>query len=109
MAGFDTDDEVIAALEAHRVPCSKVLSPADFAHQPHLVERGVVRTVADPVAGPVDVPGFPLVFDGDRPQVDEPAPMLGEHNREVLTGLLGWSDGRVDALEATGVLQSKPR
>jgi crotonobetainyl-CoA:carnitine CoA-transferase CaiB-like acyl-CoA transferase len=109
MAGFDTDDDVIAALEAHRVPCSKVLSPAEFADQPHLVERGMIRSVDDPVAGPVTIPGFPLAFDGERPQLDTPAPLLGEHNRSVLTGLLGWDDDRVDALETAGVLQSKPR
>jgi len=109
MAGFDTDDAVIAALEAHRVPCSKVLSPADFAAQPHLLERGMIRTVEDPVAGPVTIPGFPLAFDDERPQLDTPAPLLGQHNRSVLTGLLGWDDDRVDALETAGILQSKPR
>ena len=109
MATFDTDDDVIAALEAHRVPCSKVLSPAELADQPHLLERGMIRSVDDPVAGPVTIPGFPLAFGGERPQLDTPAPLLGEHNRAVLTGLLGWSGDRVDELERAGVLQSKPR
>ena len=109
MAGFDTDDEVVAALETHRVPCSKVLSPAEFRDQPHLVERGMIRTVEDRIAGPVDVPGFPLAFDDRRPAPDADAPLLGEHNRSVLTGLLGYDDERVDALEAAGVLASKPR
>lgn len=109
MAGFDSDDAVIAELEAHRVPCSKVLSPAEFADQPHLVERGMIRTVEDRVAGPVDVPGFPLAFDDVRPAPDGDAPLLGEHNRSVLTGLLGYADERIDELEASGVLASKPR
>ncbi len=109
MAGFDTDDDVIAALDAHRVPCSKVLSPAEFRDQPHLVERGMIRTVDDRIAGPVDVPGFPLAFDDQRPAPDTGAPLLGEHNRSVLTGLLGYDDERIDALEAAGVLASKPR
>ena len=109
MAGFATDVEVLSVLEAHRVPCSAVLSPAEFVDQPQLVERGMIRTVDDPIAGPVTVPGFPIVFDGERPAAVGPAPLLGEHNRSVLTGLLGWADERVDALEAAGVLQSKPR
>lgn len=109
MAGFATDDEVIAALEAERVPCSKVLSPAEFADQPHLVERGMIRQVDDPVAGVVTVPGFPLAFDGARPAIEAPAPTLGQHNRSVLTGLLGWDGQQVDALESAGVLASKPR
>ena len=109
MAGFDTDDDVVAVLDQHRVPCSKVLSPAEFADQPHLVERGMIRQVDDPVAGRVTVPGFPLAFDGDRPSADTPAPLLGEHNRAVLHDLLGMDDGELDRLEATGILASKPR
>jgi hypothetical protein len=34
--------------------------------------------------------------------------MLGEHNREVLMEVLGKDAATVDALEAKGVLQSKP-
>ena len=109
MAGFPTDDDVITALEVERVPCSKVLSPAELADQPHLVERGMIRQVVDPVAGPVTVPGFPLAFDGARPAVDAPAPLLGEHNRELLRELLDLADADIDALERDGVLASKPR
>ncbi len=109
MATFERDDDIIAALDAQRVPCSKVLSPAEFVDQPHLVERGMIREVVDPIAGPVTIPGFPLAFDGDRPSADGPAPTLGQHNRTVLRDLLGRSDEQVDALEASGVLAAKPR
>ena len=109
MAGFGTDDDVIAALEAERVPCSKVLSPAEFVDQPHLIERGMIREVVDPVAGPVTIPGFPLAFDDQRPAADGPAPTLGQHNESVLRDLLGYDDDRIAALESAGVLASKPR
>lgn len=109
MATFATDDEIIAALEAERVPCSRVLSPAEFVDQPHLVERGMIREVVDPVAGPVTIPGFPLVFDDHRPAADGPAPTLGQHNHDVLRDLLGYDDERITAMEADGVLASKPR
>ena len=109
MATFEHDDDVIAALEAERVPCSKVLSPAEFVDQPHLVERGMIREVLDPVAGPVTIPGFPLAFDDHRPAADAPAPTLGQHNHAVLRDLLGYDDDRIAALESAGVLASKPR
>ncbi|WP_436794099.1 CaiB/BaiF CoA transferase family protein [Actinospongicola halichondriae] len=109
MATFDTDAAVLAALDAERVPCSRVLSPAEFVDEPHLVERGMIREVVDPVAGPVTIPGFPLAFDGDRPAAAGPAPTLGQHNHQVLGGLLGYDDARISAMEADGVLASKPR
>lgn len=36
-------------------------------------------------------------------------PELGEHNREVLGGLLGMRDGEIDALEEAGVILKRER
>ena len=38
-----------------------------------------------------------------------PAPLLGEHNVEVLTSVLGWDEERVAELAKSGVLISAPR
>lgn len=110
MATFDSDADVIAALEAERVPCGPVTEPWKLrdAH-PHFVERGTVRTVDDPYTGPIDVPGFPLRFS-DAPELpDLVAADLGEHNGEILADLLGYDDDAVSALEADGVLFRKER
>ncbi|MPY94689.1 MAG: CoA transferase, partial [Acidimicrobiia bacterium] len=109
MATFETDDEVIAALEAHRVPCGPVLSPADALEHPYFRERGMVRDVTDPFAGTFAIPGFPIKFSDAPPDPDLPTAMLGEHNRAVLRDLLGYDDATVDALEAADVLFSKDR
>jgi crotonobetainyl-CoA:carnitine CoA-transferase CaiB-like acyl-CoA transferase len=37
-----------------------------------------------------------------------PAPRLGEHNADVLTKLLGYSDARLRSLQASGVLRAEP-
>ena len=37
------------------------------------------------------------------------APMLGEHNADVLRGVLGYGDDRIATLQAQGVLQSAKR
>ena len=38
-----------------------------------------------------------------------PAPTLGEHNREVLGGLLGLADAEIAALEESGIIGDRPR
>ncbi|MDH3754291.1 MAG: CoA transferase [Acidimicrobiia bacterium] len=108
MSAFATDAEVLAALEAERVPCGPALSPRDTLHHPHFVERGLVRTVDDPIAGPVAVPGFPFKSSDPLPPDDHVAPALGEHNREVLVDMLGLGASRLAELEERGVLFSKP-
>jgi crotonobetainyl-CoA:carnitine CoA-transferase CaiB-like acyl-CoA transferase len=35
-----------------------------------------------------------------RALADRPAPLIGEHNREILGGLLGLTDRELDELEA---------
>jgi crotonobetainyl-CoA:carnitine CoA-transferase CaiB-like acyl-CoA transferase len=108
MATFDTDDEVLATLEAHRVPCSPVLKPTDaFGHE-YYESRDMVRWVDDPLLGKVPIPGYPFKF-GDQPELpDLVAPLLGQHNAEVLAAYLGMTPARVRELEASGVLHHGP-
>lgn len=111
MARFDTDQAVLEALEANRVPCGPVLSVWEAMHHPHLIERGTVRTVGDPLAGDVEVPGFPVrtIDPADLAPADGVAPALGEHNGEILVGLLSKTDTEVQALADQGVIASKDR
>ncbi len=108
MAGYASDAEVLAALQAARVPCGPVLSPADALVHPHFVERGVIRRVDDPLAGTVAIPGFPFRTSDPLPPDDHLAPALGQHNREVLGELRGLSAEHLAELEASGLLYSKP-
>ncbi|MEZ5375806.1 MAG: CaiB/BaiF CoA-transferase family protein [Acidimicrobiales bacterium] len=112
LASFESDAAALAVLDEHRVPASRVNSPADLAASDHLRFRGSMRTVHDPRLGSVDTPGFPLVFAGDdAPRVmadDVVAPNLGQHNREVLA-MAGYNDDEIEALEAAGTLGSKDR
>jgi crotonobetainyl-CoA:carnitine CoA-transferase CaiB-like acyl-CoA transferase len=98
----------IARLEAHGVPCAPILSVAETVTHPHLVARGTVRSITDPIVGEFKVPGMPIKtseYPADRPYV---APTLGQHNAEVLGGLLGKSAADLADLVAAGVLQAGP-
>lgn len=109
MKTFDDDEGVVAVLEQHRVPCGPVVEPVKLAEtHPHFLQRGTVREVTDPLAGPMLIPGFPLRFS-DAPELpDLVAAEVGEHNDSVLGDLLGMDAESVSALEDEGVLYRRP-
>jgi CoA:oxalate CoA-transferase len=91
-------------LQQNRVPVAPVLNTSEAVAHPHLRERGTVRKVNDPVLGEVDVPGFPIRFSAGKPPAETQAPLLGEHNAEVLQEFLGYSEAQIAALKDQGVL-----
>jgi crotonobetainyl-CoA:carnitine CoA-transferase CaiB-like acyl-CoA transferase len=101
-----SDDEILTALQAQRVPCAPVLSIAETVKEPHLRERGTVRTVTDPKFGEVDLPGMPLRFSDYPHNIPLETAHLGEHNSDVLNGMLGYSDEKIQDLYDTGVLHA---
>ena len=65
--------------------------------------------IADPiqytVTGTADYIGAPFRFArGPRQHHRSRSPLLGEHNRDVLTRILGFGDPDVDQLEADGIV-----
>ena len=103
------DDEIFRLFEEYRVPYAPVLTIEQAMAHPHLRDNEIVRTVNDRFLGEFDVPGFPLRFSEcpRHPQLE--APTLGEHNRSILTGYLGYSAERIEALERDGVLHHGAR
>ena len=90
------------------MPCAPVLSIEQTVSHPHFIERGTIRTITDPVAGEFQIPGMPIKTSDFPANNDYVAPLLGEHNEEILSDLLGKSAADIDALRAAGVLISKP-
>ncbi|MBV1931591.1 MAG: CoA transferase [Porticoccaceae bacterium] len=103
-SGFDSVDAVIEMLEANHLPCAPVLTVEQTLTHPHLVERGTVRTVKDPLGGEFQIPGMPIRTSEYPANPDYHAPGLGEHNREILSSLLGRSEAEIMALYEGGAL-----
>lgn len=108
MATFDSDQAVLDALSTARVPSGPVLTPAEAIEHPHFVERNMARTVEDPLAGSITIPGFPWKSTDPLPTDDYMAAALGEHNEVILSGLLGISDDQMTALADADIIASKP-
>lgn len=107
LASVGDDAEAIRLLEAERVPVAPVLSVEDVVKLPHARLRRTVRTIFDRALGAFDVPGMPLRFSAFPDELPLQAPFLGEHNAEVLGGLLGYDAARIGALQTQSVLLSR--
>lgn len=119
--------EVAELLQREGVPAGPVLNRQQLLDEPHLRERGAFVEIWDnPGQNRRLVPAIPWryrqwpVASGQRPgdgegtqdsglrTLDFPyerPPMLGEHTRETLVGLLGIGEAEVERLEAVGVLR----
>ncbi len=99
-----TRDEAVATLRAKRVPASPVRDVSEVMNDPHMHQRGMLKRMKHPDLGEVVLPRSPIRLSEYEMAGLEFYPQLGEHNREVLGGLLGMSDTDIAALEAEGVI-----
>ncbi|HEV2994143.1 MAG TPA: CoA transferase [Acidimicrobiia bacterium] len=97
-----TTAESIARLEAERVPCGVILSPAELAADPHARAIGLLEDSEHPTAGRLRQPRHPAAFPLTPARLGGPAPGLGEHTDEILAGI-GLGDRLAD-WRASGVV-----
>jgi crotonobetainyl-CoA:carnitine CoA-transferase CaiB-like acyl-CoA transferase len=97
-----TTAAAMTRLEAERVPCGVVLSPAELASDPHTQAMGLLEDSEHPTAGRLRQPRHPTQFLRTPARLGGPAPTLGQHTDEVLAEL-GWSDRDV-TLRRDGVV-----
>ena len=107
LTSLPTDAAAFELLEAERVPCAPVLPPDQAIGHPYFEARGMVRTIEDPIIGTMHIPGNPLRMSAQREVLTLTAPLLGQHNGEILREL-GFDDARIAAMETAGTLRSAP-
>jgi crotonobetainyl-CoA:carnitine CoA-transferase CaiB-like acyl-CoA transferase len=87
-----------------RVPAAPVLKLKDAIVQPHLRQRGTYRTIHDPILGEFVIPGLPFHSSEGEAPGSLIAPRLGQHTREVLEGLLGYDQVKLEELLANRLI-----
>ena len=105
-----TQDPSVAAATLQRVgvAASRVLDANAIHDDPHLAARGYWVKLPHPkmTAWKQPVSSWRLVEA--KPEPRRHAPLFGEHNREILCGLLGHPEAELAALEAAGVIGDAP-
>jgi crotonobetainyl-CoA:carnitine CoA-transferase CaiB-like acyl-CoA transferase len=103
-----SDVDAEQALQAAGIPASRVQTPLTLTQDPHLAQRGFFRELEHPVVGRYRVAG-PLWNHAETPTpIRTGAPCFGQHNVELLAGLLGMSDDRIEQLRDAGITADRP-
>jgi len=107
---YRSADEAIAALSAARVPVVPMLSPEEVIDHPQLASRQAFPQIPHPGCGNIRVTATPFFVDGQPTHPRAAAPyLIGEHTRDVLGGLLGYEDERIEKLRELGVIEMPER
>ncbi|MFB3855176.1 MAG: CaiB/BaiF CoA transferase family protein [Vicinamibacterales bacterium] len=96
--------EWLAAFEKAGVPAAPINALEDVFRDPQVLHRGMVVEMAAPDGTSFKAVGLPVKFSGTPARIRRRPPLLGEHTEEVLAALLGYDEGRIRDLRASGVI-----
>ncbi|MBU3993375.1 MAG: CoA transferase [Alphaproteobacteria bacterium] len=100
-AGALPVEQAEAALLGAGIPAARLLRPVRYNQEPQLAARDYYQELDHPLSGPRQFPTFPMhfSFETDHAVFRSPAPMLGQHNDEVLAELGLGPDDRASLAE----------
>jgi crotonobetainyl-CoA:carnitine CoA-transferase CaiB-like acyl-CoA transferase len=96
--------EWIGALETAGVPCGPINDLAQVFDDPQVRHRGMRVEAPHPVCGTVPMVASPIRLSATPVRHDSAPPALGQHTREVLSGILEMNDEEIEALRRKGVI-----
>jgi len=97
-------EEIVNQLKNIDVPCSMVPSFDQVCNDPHLLSREMIVEVEQVVSGKVKTPGSLFKLSKTPGDVKFPAPFHGEHNLEVYSGMLGYTEQEIMNLANDGIV-----
>ncbi len=98
-----TPKEVFDELTAWRVPVGIVHDMKSLYFDEQHRSRGFFTAVDHPEIGEIEYPGH-IFLMSETPWKNQRAPLLGEHNREILHEWLGYHQDEIAALACEGII-----
>jgi len=98
-----TKYEILERCNAIDVPCGPILDMKELLEDESLRARGMIAAVEHSKRGMYYTVGCPLNLS-DSPVEYKPAPLLGEHNEEILKEVMDYDSSQIEQLRAAGVI-----
>ena len=99
-----TKAEWMQVLDAANVPCGPINNMKEVFEEPQVQFRKLRVDMPHPSGGTVPVVRSPLRLSETPVEYRLPPPTLGQHNEEVLKGLLGKSEVELQQLKTAGIV-----
>ena len=100
-----TVEENTAQLVAAGIPSAPVYDAAQIMADEHISKvREMFPKVQHPAIGEMTIMGNPIKFSDTKVSIEVPAPLLGQHNEEILGSMLGLEKQKLQALKQSGVI-----
>lgn len=99
-----TVEEAVNMLLAASVPAGPIYNIAQVAADPHIAgAREMFLEMEHPIAGKVKITGNQIKMSQTPVSFDRPAPMLGQHTRQIMREMLDMDDETYHMLSEKGV------
>lgn len=96
--------ELFSNASKERILVGMVQTPKDLAECPQLESRSFYQEVEHPVVGKIQLPYTMFNMSETPAQYQIPAPLLGQHTKEIFHKLLGRSENDIVSLKEQGVI-----
>lgn len=99
-----TRDEALGLLIEAGIPAGPVNTITEAIVDPQVKAREMLVRIDQPGIGKVPVPGVVVKLSETPGRIESPAPAVGQHNKEVFCGLLGYTERQLAEFKAEGVI-----
>jgi len=99
-----TSAKIMTIFKEEGLACGTVHDVAEVSKAEHSDARGMLVEVQQPQMGPVKIPGCPINFSDTPVEIKNPAPLVGEHTKEIICDFLGYSFEEYQRLIDDGVI-----
>jgi CoA:oxalate CoA-transferase len=99
-----TTEEIVNTLKNVDVPCVRMPTFDEVCNDPQLISREMIIQVEQAISGKVTTPGSLFKLSQTPGNVNFPAPYLGEHNKEVYSEILGYTEEDLNSLASDGII-----